>query len=83
MASFILCVVALFDTLEEEACAQKLSSKFQVCLVSSKSLENSQDCNNLYIQHRKVRKAGRPPLNISLSCLPLRAAFRRLPRNKD
>lgn len=41
MASFILHVVALFDTLEEEACAQKLSSKFQVCLVSSKSFENS------------------------------------------
>lgn len=58
MASFILYVVALFDTLEEEACAQKLSSEFQAYLVSSKSLGNSRDCKSLYIQRRKVRKAG-------------------------
>lgn len=58
MASSILYVVAFFDALEQEACDQKLSSKFLVCLVSSKSLGNNQDYNNLAIQHRRVRKGG-------------------------
>lgn len=84
MASSILYVVAFFDALEQEACDQKLSSKFLVCLVSSKSLGNNQDYNNLAIQHRRVRKVGGGgPLHISLSFLPLRAAFRRLPRHKN
>lgn len=50
-------MVVLFDTLEEETCDHKLFSKFQVYLVSSKSLEGHQDGNNPYIQQRRMRKA--------------------------